>query len=124
MTHIKSTILAALLLAATATCACAESSLVDDGQAEGAVVPTIAISELPSQDAQTLLNPFAEQSPELSFTAELDAQLIEDFGDVCECAADDGECQSRWVEATFGCDFCAFTTCGDGLRLGSCVVCD
>lgn len=121
MTHIKSTLLAALLLA---TAACAESSLGEDGQVDGAMVPTIVISELPSQDAQTPFNPFAEQSPEQSFTAVLDAELIEDFGDVCECAAEDGECQSQWVEATFGCDFCAFTTCNDGQRLGSCVACD
>ena len=124
MTQIKTALLAALLLAASA-CAGSDDAQVSRNQVGiDATAPTIVIVDLPEGDAANSLSTRLEEAraDELGFTTELDAQLIEDYGDICECTTQ--ECQNEWVERAFGCDICVFSECEGSLRRGACVTCE
>lgn len=123
MTQIKTTLLAALLFAASACAGSDNAPMHPEGANEGAALPTIVIVDLPSNDTPpSLANPFEDVSQELGFTTELDAQMVEDYGDICECSTQ--ECLDLWVEQTIGCDVCVFVECDGTRRDGVCVTCD
>jgi hypothetical protein len=120
MARFNSLLLASLLFA-SAACTGGTAEEVDT---QGALVPTIVITDLPAVDTPVSFDgSFNTDSLDFIASAELDVEVTEEYSSICECT--NQECQDEWVEETFGCGICLFVQdCGDGVRRGACVACE
>jgi hypothetical protein len=124
LTTLDSFFLSSLVFIAAACAGAPDEKSVHEDDVDAIPVPTIVVAEIPADsDIIDYQDAFSIDSLDVVATADLDAELVADYGDFCACT--DYKCRTAWVEETFGCGTCVLVgDCAGQEQHSACSACE